>query len=85
MVLTSHRHAGRDEMLGRQRKKSLKGKKKYSKGKIKNERTERGGGQQSRKGERPLLKRKKREFSSRERRCTHLGGRVPASQYLGAL
>lgn len=85
MVLTSHRHAGRDEMLGRQRKKSLKGKKKHSKGKIKNERTERGGGQQSRKGERPLLKRKKRESSSRERRCTHLGGRVPASQYLGAL
>lgn len=85
MVLTSHRHAGRDEMLGRQRKKGLKGKKKYSKGKIRNERTERGGEQQSRKGERPLLKRKKRESSSRERRCTHLGGRVPASQYLGAL
>lgn len=85
MVLTSHRHAGRDEMLGRQRKKSLKGKKKYSKGKIRNERTERGGEQQSRKGERPLLKRKKRESSSRERRCTHLGGHVPASQYLGAL
>lgn len=74
MVLTSHRHAGREEMLGRQRKKSLKGKKKYSKGKIRNERTERGGGQQSRKGERPLLKRKKRKSSSREWRYIHEGG-----------
>lgn len=44
MVLTSHRHAGRDVMLGRQREKGLKGEK-YSKDKIRNERTERGGGQ----------------------------------------
>lgn len=44
MVLTSHRHAGRDVTLRRQREKGLKGEK-YSKGKIRNERTKRGGGQ----------------------------------------
>lgn len=57
MVLTSHRHARSDGVLERQRGKSLKGEK-YGKGKIRNERTERGGGQWSRKGEWPLLKRK---------------------------